>query len=175
MVEEKIRAEYVDGKILIKGNDGIQEVRGKSFLGTLEGNTLVLMPVEALLLMERDKIAVFKDGRELGFKELFYEVSKRDPEIWVNYVIYKDLKMRGYVVKRGVGSDILYCVYPRGADPERIPPHIYVSKIVEGEPAPLSKLREITKISESNRKKLILAVVDRVGDITYYEFEKVSL
>ncbi|MHA1506563.1 MAG: tRNA-intron lyase [Candidatus Asgardarchaeia archaeon] len=175
MVEEKVRAEYLDGRVYIKEVDRIQEIRGRSFFGTLEGGVLVLMPVEALLLMERGKIAVFKDGKELGFKELFYEISKKDPEIWVNYLIYKDLKMRGYVVKKGVGSGILYSVYPRGADPEKIPPHIYVSKIVEGEPASLSKLREITKISASNRKKLILAVVDRIGDITYYEFEKVSL
>ena len=127
-------------------------------------------------MSERKRITVFdKAGKEYIFSDLVKNFVKDYPDLWVKYLCYKDLRSRGYVVRAGYGTEIDYRVYDRGAQLGTDAAKYLVHTVVEGTPLKLSTLDQITQVAKSNRKKLVLAVVDRVGEVTFYKAQVVDL
>ena len=175
-VEEEIIASLEENTVYVK-KEQAKLVYEKGYYGHLqEDGSLKLDPVEALLLAERRRIRVFdNDGNEFDFPQLTKLYIKIFPNLWVKYLCYKDLRSRGYVVRAGYGTEIDYRVYDRGAEVGAEAANYLVHTVVEGTPLSLSALDKITRVSKSNRKKLVLAVVDRVGEVTFYKAQEVDL
>ncbi len=130
---------------------------------------LHLEPVEALLLNERGRLSIKdKTDKEYTFRDLVRYFSKRDPKLWIKYLVYRDLKSRGYVVKQGFGGGIDFRLYPRGSKvgEEAAKNLIYI--VTEGTPIDLKELDRVTKLAVSTRKQLTMALVNRQGDVVYY-------
>jgi tRNA-intron endonuclease, archaea type len=175
-VEEEILASLEENTVYIK-KDQAQLVYQKGYYGHLqEDGTLKLDPVEALLLSERKRIRIFdKTGTEYDFAQITKFYISLYPDLWVKYLSYKDLRSRGYVVRAGYGMEIDFRVYDRGAEVGEEAASYLVHTVVEGTPLNLNALDKITKVAKSNRKKLVLAVVDRVGEVTFYKAQDVDL
>ena len=141
----------------------------KGYFGTLDENeNLKLEPVETLLLIERKRLELYSKEKELmtlkGLVEIYIKVS---PKFWTSYLVYKDLRNRGYIVKEGMNMSA-FRVYKRGAKIGEDASKFLVTVINEGSPIPLTGLDDVVKSAKSVRKNLILAVVDRQGEVTYY-------
>lgn len=137
---------------------------------------LVLNPVEALILLERNRIKVIdNNGKEYTFNELMRYLEKKDKNIWIKYIVYRDLRSRGYIVRLGPGDIAEYRLYERGAKIGRDVAKYLIGIVQEGKPFSLTELDKITKASRSLGKELILAIVDRQGDITYYKVSRLEL
>ena len=67
--------------------------------GIIQNGTLVLMPEEFLYLLSRNKITTDKP--------LTYFIKKFSKKIQDRFVIYEDLRKKGYILKSGLkfGSD----------------------------------------------------------------------
>jgi tRNA splicing endonuclease len=74
-----------------------------------------------------------------------------------------------------MGDGIDFRVYKRGAKKGTDEAKYLIFTVVEGKPLELRVLDKITKYSISSRKKLVLAVVDRLGEITYYSVDQYNL
>ncbi|MHA1266247.1 MAG: tRNA-intron lyase [Candidatus Helarchaeota archaeon] len=174
--EEEIFAQLKDLSVIIN-KDQARLIFDKGYYGQLqEDQTLKLEPVEALLLSERRRIKVLDEaGNEYNFPKLVKQFIDKIPDLWVKYLCYKDLRSRGYIVRPGYGAEIDYRVYGRGAQIGKDAAKYFVHTVVEGTPLKLISLDNITKIAKSNRKKLVLAVVDRVGEVTFYKAQEVDL
>lgn len=174
--EEEIFAELEKSDVIIK-KDQAKLIYERGYYGQLEEDeSLKLAPVEALLLSERKRIKVFdKSGNEFDFSQLVKRFVGKLPELWIKYLCYKDLRSRGYIVRAGYGTEIDYRVYDRGAQIGSDAAKYLVHTVVEGIPLKLSSLDKITKVAKSNRKKLVLAVVDIVGEVTFYKAQEVDL
>ncbi|MHA1650302.1 MAG: tRNA-intron lyase, partial [Candidatus Helarchaeota archaeon] len=128
------------------------------------------------LLSERKRIKIFDESEnQYNFSQITKRFVELYPELWVKYLCYKDLRSRGYIVRAGYGTDIDYRVYDRGAQIGVDAAKYLVHTVVEGTPLKLIALDKITKVAKSNRKKLVLAVVDRVGEVTFYKAQEVDL
>ncbi|MHC1591636.1 MAG: hypothetical protein ACXQS8_06095 [Candidatus Helarchaeales archaeon] len=68
-----------------------------------------------------------------------------------------------------------YRIYDRGARVGEKSSKFLVSIILEGLPLKLMDLEQIASSSKSMRKSLVLAVVDRQGETTYYKCSTVDL
>ena len=167
-----------ENKIIIKDMSAGKKIYERSFFGTFDEkkNIIELLPEEAILLFERNKIKIIDEitKKEVSLTE-FLERYGKNKELWENYLIYQDLRGRGYIVRKGISNEIIYTVYPRGAKPYEVPPKFYVSKLVEGKDMLLQTLRIITQISKSSNIKLVIAVLDRQGDVTYYSVHAMPL
>jgi tRNA-intron endonuclease len=155
----------------------VDALHQQSYFGEyLEGNPLVLSPEEALVLLERKRLQVFDtDGKELDFAALSKHFSGKILDLWIKYLVYRDLRTRGYIVRKGIGDGIEYRVFKRGAKKGEDEAKYLISIVIEGKPVELRALDKITKYSVSSRKKLVLAVVDRLGEITYYSLDQYNL
>ena len=87
----------------------------------------------------------------------------------------RDLRSRGYAVRKGFGAGIGFRVYARGDHPgtNNAKELIYVLK--EGIPISLSDLDLVTKTASSSRKSLIFALVDQNGEVNYYKVAQSNL
>jgi tRNA-intron endonuclease len=132
-----------------------------TYYGRLKGDALELSLVEAAFLVERERL-------DLGItlKEFFKEASSVQPYFDLKYVVYKDLRERGYYIKPSVTD---FRLYPRGGRPGEGPATAYVYVLSERISVPFVDLVKKVKLVQKLRKKMLLAVVDGESDLTFYE------
>jgi len=172
--EEKFSGKLEGLNVIVSGDDAVK-LWNYGFYGEFRGGVLVVSAPEALYLVEQGRLRVFDGDVELDFRGLLNHFLKLDPDIWVKYLIFSDLRRRGYIVKPGFGSKISFRVYRRGATIGKEPAKYLVFGAVEGKPIELSSLSEMVREARSARKDLILAIVDRQGEVTYYDVTHVTL
>ena len=80
--------------------------------GDKEDNDYLLETYEALYLLYLNKL-VITNGRIDNFASLLKHVLSIDKEIVTRFLVYRDLRSRGYVVKEGFGF-VDFRVYERG-------------------------------------------------------------
>ena len=87
----------------------------KSFFGKIEADTLNLSVIEACYLLEKGRLDVFENDERCSVDYLI-EIL-RNQGLYGNYIVYRDLKDRGYIIKTGFkyGSD--FRLYDRGRSP----------------------------------------------------------
>jgi tRNA-intron endonuclease len=167
--DEPIQARLTRGKVVVR--DEFASLLYKAgYYGTLKSeNRLVLEPEEALLLARRQRIVVSETkGELLDFSILLERLGEGRAGLWTRFLVYSDLRSRGYVVRTGYGKGLLFRVYPRGAKLNETTAKYFVCAISEGSPLKLGELDAFSKQAKRNRKKLMLAVLDRQGETTYY-------
>lgn len=159
-----------EGKVIVKGENASKlynEGYGRIFRGILE-----LDDVEATYLAYREIIEVMFKNRILSVPELFNILEKNNPHFPLIFTVYQDLRMRGRIVKPGFKSNTLF-LYTKGLKnvADKV---VYVI----GEETFEFTIKELLEwISETLKlgKEPILAIVDKHGDVTYYEVMKIDL
>ncbi|RLG20728.1 tRNA-intron lyase [Methanosarcinales archaeon] len=130
---------------------------------TKEGTVLSL--VEATYLLSVGKMKVVENGRELTFEELFKKGTRRTERFELIYTVYTDLRNRGYHPSLHA---IDLKLYKRGKCAGEEPSWAIVHVLSERERITFSRLWNMTHSIEGLRRRLVIAVVDEEGDITYY-------
>jgi tRNA-intron endonuclease len=138
------------------------EIRDRGF-GDLKKNKLTFTAYESFYLLEKQRIRVFtkRTNVELNLRDLVQRFSIGKPEIWIKYLVYRDLRDRGYIVRES-SKAFDFDIYGKG------PLRRLVSIVYEGGEASLRKLERLLEFADNEKKELILAVVDRRTDIVYY-------
>ena len=183
---EKVQFEGVidQERVFINDKDCIKEFYNSSYIGTLEKNSegeeiLVLGPLEVLLLCERNRILLYKNNDKnsdlYDFEALLTHFIQFDDNLWRKYVIYMDLRKRGYIVREGYGEGIDFRVYKRGADFEKDSAKFLIYPVFEGYPIDLKELDKMSRVAMSSRKDLIVATVDRLSKPIYYSVNKFEI
>ncbi|MFX1378385.1 MAG: tRNA-intron lyase [Promethearchaeota archaeon] len=171
-------------KVIISDNKSFEEFYNSSYIGTIETNTsghkiLVLNPTEVLLLCERNRILIWKDNDKTknlyDFEELLTYFTQYDERLWQKYIIYMDLRKRGYIVRTGYGDGIDFRVYKRGADFEKDSAKFLIFPVFEGNPIELRELDKMSRVAMSSRKDLIVATVDILSKPIYYSVKKFQI
>src|SRR3972149_7897144 len=156
-------------KAVILGKQGIEELYNKSYYGHLKGDFLELSLPESAYLIYMGKIKTEFDGVELDFKHFFLKASAIQKNFELLYVVYKDLRERGYYVQPSVTG---FRVYPRGGHPGQRPAEFFVLVTSERIPLMLFDLMDHIDTAENLKKHLVLAIVDEESDITFYSVRK---
>jgi tRNA-intron endonuclease len=183
---EKLQVEGIikNDKVIISNKDGIDDFYKNSYIGTLEedeeGNeVLILEPIEVLLLIERHRLLLWEDNNkkkaQLDFQIAIQHLAQFDERLWQKYIIYMDLRKRGYIVRTGYGEGIDFRVYKRGADFEKDVAKFLIYPVFEGAPIELKDLDKISRVAMSSRKDLIVATVDRLSKAIYYSVKKFQI
>jgi len=93
---------------------------------------------------------------------------KDDISIFTKFLIYRDLRSRGYVAKEGFGFGLDFRVYERGEYLKK-PAKYVVFGINEGLNIQSRHLYENVNSIEKMGKEGIIAVIERRGEIIYYK------
>ncbi len=142
--------------------------------GTAENAVLTLAFYEALYLLDKGMLEVKDEkGEEATFQSLLQCYEKVADNAWVNYLVYRDLRSRGYVAREGFGAGIDFRVYERGAYGKDTASYLLMS-VQEGTPVPIPDLANAMMQCQSQKKELVLAVMNRRGEIVYYSVSKLA-
>ena len=176
VIEEPVDAVF-DGRKGYVGSSDADRISQQGFYGNrTDDNRLELEPVEILHLIERKRLAVKKpDGESIGPDFIVSELLDEDPDLWTRYLVFRDLRSRGYAVRQGFGSGIGFRVYSRGDKPGSASASQLVYVLKEGVPISLSDLDMVTQTAASSRKKLVFALVDQNGEVNFYRVAQTNL
>jgi len=189
MNEKPVEKSQIEGvikgdKVFISDKEGIEDFYQTSYIGTLEKNTdgqdeLILEPMEVLLLCERRRILLWEDNdknkEQYDFEKLLEYFTRFDEKLWHKYIIYMDLRKRGYIVRTGYGDGIEFRVFKRGAKFEEDSAKYLIYPVYEESPIELKDLDRISRVAMSSRKDLIVATVDRLSKPIYYSVKKFQI
>jgi tRNA-intron endonuclease len=171
--------ELLDNRVIIWGKEGFKLYDESGYGKPLE-NRVELSLVEACFLLEKNKISIKKDNTPLDFKSFLEYCTAKEPEFHQKYVVYKDLRERGYLVKTGFKFGAHFRVYERGVKLKRGPKEAHehtkfvVHAISEEDRFSYPELSRAVRLAQNIRAKMVWAVVDSENDVTYYEIVRVT-
>ena len=164
---------FSNERVLVDNSDETQELYNKGVFGTiLEDKKLQLSLQEALFLMEKGKIVIV-DGRnkELDFDTYVKKATKIEPNFWIRYSVYKDMRARGYIVKTALKFGADFRVYDRGIKPGEDHARWIIYPVHEGATLTWYEFAAKNRVAHSTKKRLMMGVVDDEGDVTYWEIK----
>jgi len=142
--------------------------------GTLEDEAFTLTFYEALYLADKGMLEVKDEkGNAVNFQNLLHRYEALNENAWVSYMVYRDLRSRGYVAREGFGAGIEFRVYERGGYGKDTAPYLVLS-IQEGKTLGVEELADALQRCQSQKKELILAVMNRRGEIVYYSVSQLT-
>jgi tRNA-intron endonuclease len=144
--------------------------------GVSEDQNLTLSFYEALFLLSKGIIEIKdkKTKKKIDFQTLLQLYQSFEKNAWVKYLIYRDLRSRGYVAREGFGLGIDFRVYERGEYGKETAIYL-IFGIQEGQPVSVEELARALKYVQSLKKKLVLAVLNRRGEVVYYSISQLTL
>ncbi len=169
-IEDAIKGILIDNKILINNKRDIDELikRGYGF----NDDNYYLYIYEGLYLLYINKFEVIKDNKSITFDELVDIGLLYDESLWTRFLIYRDLRSKGYVAREGFGFGVDFRVYDRGTYSEKAARYV-VFGLEEGKKIPVSKIGEMIEEITKMGKEPVIAVIERRGEIIYYKISKV--
>lgn len=169
-IEYAVYGELVDGNVLIEDEKAIDELAKKGY-GEKDGKKYLLKAYEALYLLNSNKITIKQKNKTIEFSKLVDVALKKDEEAWTRFLIYRDLRSRGYVAKEGFGFGVDFRVYERGEYGNK-PAKYVVFGINEGTKMQVEKLNEVIEQIAHMGKEPVIAVIERRGEVIYYKVLK---
>lgn len=159
--------------VIVQDQSEASQIHNKGYYGVPQsGGPLKLDLMEAIYLVESGRLEVESDGGKRDVGHLMRLAHKNSEGFEIRYLVYRELRSRGYVVKLGQ-PPLDFRVFPRGGTPNKTPSRWWVAAISERRAFDLAKLLEDLDRTNDVRKKLLLAVVDEESDVTYYDVKRV--
>jgi tRNA-intron endonuclease len=173
---EPVEIVFSDGKGYVD-KDNSDKISQQGFYGTrLDDGRLELIPVEILHLLERRRIvAKTPDGAVVAADYVVNSLLSASPSLWTDYLVFRDLRSRGYAVRQGFGAGLGFRVYARGDKPGTANANQLVYVLREGAPISLHDLDMVTEAALAARKKLVFALVDQNGEVNFYRVAQAVL
>ena len=175
--EEEIVEAVFDGERAYVEPENADRISQQGIYGQqLDNGQLELVPVEILHLLERKRIEVRdRTGRTLSSADNVNALLPQHPDLWTQYLVFRDLRSRGYAVRQGFGGGLGFRVYARGDRPGVATANQLVYVLRDGEPISLHDLDMVTQTAAAARKRLVFALVDQNGEVNYYKVAQVTL
>ncbi len=167
-----VKGEMISSQTYISDKNMIHELEQKGY-GEIEKEKLLLKQFETLYLLYAKKLILKKGKKQFDFNSFMNICQKTDPEILTKFLIYRDLRNRGYVVKDGFGFGSDFRVYERGQFGEKGAKFL-IFGLNEGRQEKMGNLqKKIEEITQMG-KEPIIAVIERRGEIIYYKINKMN-
>ena len=165
---EKIKT-HILGEIISSNDSDAYSLYEKSHFGEPRDDKVQYTLTEALFLLEKDKIEIFSKNKEMSKKEFMEKCRKIDKKIQIKYLVFKDLREKGYTVKTALKFGADFRVYTKGSHPGKSHAKWIVFAEHESKNFTWQEFSAKNRVAHSVKKNLLLAIVDEESDVSYYE------
>jgi len=170
--EPQVAGELVKDQTLISNKEMQNSLENKGY-GEIHKKNFFLKPFESLYLLYCDKLELSKGKKKIDFDSLMQTCIKNNEDALTKFLIYRDLRTRGYIVKDGFGFGSDFRVYERGHFKEKGAKYL-VFGLIEGKQEKIGKLqKKIEQITQMG-KEPIIAVIERRGEVIYYKISRIN-
>lgn len=166
-----IKSSFANEQVITEDSDAARDLYNQSRFGNLSPEGRVqLSLIEGLYLMEKKKITVLDAKNKPMTLESYIKKARRfEPNFWVRYCVYKDMRNRGYIVKTALKFGADFRVYDRGVKPGEDHAKWILYPVHEGNEFSWYEFAAKNRVAHSTRKRLLIGIVDEEYDVTYYE------
>ena len=112
---------------------------------------------------------LLSNKKEIFEETLIKKIRKKDKKIETKFIVYKNLRKRGYIVKTALKFGAEFRVYNKGITPDQDHAKWIVYTAKENENLTWHEFAAKNRVAHSTKKNLLLAIVDEESDISYYE------
>ncbi len=165
----------LSGTKVIVGDSKTRSMLKEKGFGEERGKRHEISLIEAIFLLENEKIDVMHGKRKLKFEDLLNIGNKVEENFYAKYLVYSDLRRRGLLVRTGLKFGADFRVYERGKIIKKSHSKYLVHVVPEEYTCSFPEVARAIRLSQNVNKTMIYAIVDEEGDITYYRVERVKL
>lgn len=156
---------------MTENSDEARQLQQSGAYGTqLKDGRVSLSPYETLYLTEKGKAKIV-DGRlkEMDFESVLRRARRGVQKFWTRYVVFRDLRNRGYTVKTALKFGADFRVYDKGVKPGEKHAKWIVFPSHEHETFTWKEFSAKNRVAHSTKKALLIAIVDDEDDVSYWE------
>jgi tRNA-intron endonuclease len=179
-MSEIIHGSLTDESVIIKDKKSGSRLYNRGLYGTpLSGGGLTLELIEGFYLLDSNKIQVYKNSTELSIEDFLKYITRREPTFEIKYIVYRDLRLRGLIVKPSNLTDfVIYGPMTENKEEshkKKRPVKYWSLAVSERARFNIYELSRLIDMANQTRKSLLIGVVDEEGDLTYYIPLKLSI
>ena len=171
-LESRISGKLVKNSVRIE-NLSMQNILLSKGFGQKSEKEFFLNSYESLYLVYTKRLKIMKGKKIISFDYLLEMYQKIHDDIFTKFLIYRDLRNRGYIVKNGFGFGSDFLVYEKGQFGQKGAKYL-IFAMNEGTQEKIShiqkKIEHITKMG----KEPVIAVIERRGEAIYYKISKID-
>ena len=170
-IKEPVKVFLSKERVLTESSDNARDLYNQSRYGNLldDGRIQLSLP-EALYLLEKKKIIVYDSKNKLiDFESFLKKTQKVEPNFWIRYCVYRDIRNRGYIIKTALKFGADFRIYDRGVKPGEDHARWVVFPVHEGSTLTWYEFSSKNRVAHSTKKRLLIGCVDDEGDVTYWE------
>jgi len=166
-----IKTTFIGERILTENSDNARDLYNHSRFGMiLEDGKVQLSLLEALHLLEKKRIKIIDTKKKkVDVNKFLKKAQKHEPNFWIRYCVFKDMRNRGYIIKTALKFGADFRVYDRGVKPGEDHARWVVYPVHESSTLTWYEFAAKNRVAHSTKKRLMMAIVDDEGDVTYYE------
>lgn len=171
MTKQVILAEFAVERVITENSDDAKDLFNSSRFGSLLADGRVqLSLLEAFYLVEKKRLEVIDGrGKPVSDDKLLKKAQKADPNFWTKYVVFKDLRNRGYITKTALKFGADFRVYERGVKPGEDHAKWIIYPVHESTSLTWHEFAAKNRVAHSTKKRLMIGVVDDESDVSYWE------
>jgi len=168
---ETIKALYSRGAVITENSTQARELFEKSHYGAnMQDGRVKLSILEAVYLAEKKRITIIDSRKKpISHEKLIARAQRAEHDFWTRYPVFKDFRDRGYVVKTALKFGADFRIYERGVKPGQDHAKWIVYPVKESQKQTWQDFAAKNRVAHSTKKKLLIAVVDDEGDVSYWE------
>lgn len=167
--KDRIKAVLQGERVIAKDKGPARELYDQSRFGEPKEGNIQYALVEALILLEKGRMEIKDKKSKVDFDTFVDFARKLQPNFWIRYVVYRDMRNRGYIVKTALKFGADFRVYDRGVKPGEDHAKWVLYPVHETLVMPMYEFSAKNRVAHSTRKRLLLGIVDDENDVTYYQ------
>ena len=153
----------------------VKDILIQKGFGEKKDGSLVLDLKEAIYLLEKKKLSILdKDEKDVSFKDLMSFAEKKEKNFYNKFIVYSDIREKGYVIKTGFKFGFDFRVYPRGKKPGEDHSKWVIHVATQDEKISIPNYSRMVRLSGNLKTELLISIVDSEDDVNYYSTKRIT-
>ena len=161
---------FENKQYFMENQSDFSSLQTKGF-GYKENGNYLLFPYEAAYLVEKGKIIVKKKNKTLSIIDILKDKSLNKD----HYLVFKDLRSKGHYLGSGLKFGCDFRVYEKGHKKNESHSKWLVKIVKETQKLSFKDFASNIRVGHSTNKKMLYAIIDFEGSISYYETDWVNI
>jgi tRNA-intron endonuclease len=111
---------------------------------------------------------MLEDKKTIKKDDFIKICQKSEKDFWIKYVVFRDMRNRGYIIKTALKFGAEFRVYDRGVKPGDDHAKWILFPVSESKSLTWYNFSAMNRVAHSTRKSLLIGIVDAESDVTYY-------
>ncbi len=165
---EKIKAHLIGGKVSSNSIEA-QNLFASQRFGEKIGEKIFYLLPEALFLIKTKKLEIYDKNKILSEEESAKKFERLDKKFMTKYLVFKDLRKKGYILKSALKFGAEFRVYEKGKTIGKDHARWLVQTVFETDKLSMHEFSAKNRVAHTTKKNLLIAIVDEEGSVSYYE------